>query len=88
MPKLVLAPSADVEVLADGAAPAKAWFNFASTGVAGGNEGRSLRVVYMVQHHHRRVLGPPQGVKLVPVALAERQELLQITTIKSASRRL
>lgn len=76
----ILAPSADVKVLADGAAPAKAWFNLASTRVAGGNKGRSLRVVYMVQHHHRRVLRPPQGVKLVPVALAKRQELLQTTT--------
>jgi len=33
--------------------------------------------VQMIQHHGTAVLGSPDGVKLVVVALAQRQERLQ-----------
>ena len=51
--------------------------NLQTTGVAGAGKGWSIWVVQMVQHHGTAVLGSPDGVKLVVVALAQRQERLQ-----------
>ena len=45
--------------------------------IAGGGEGGGLRVVQVVQHHHAAVLGAPQRVELVVVALAQGQEGLR-----------
>ena len=45
--------------------------------VADACKGWGVRVVQMVQYHCTAVLGPPDGVKLVVVALAQRQEGLQ-----------
>ena len=44
--------------------------------VARVHEARVLRVVKVVQHHHARVFGAPELVKLVVIALAEGEELL------------
>lgn len=54
-----------------------------AAGVADAGKGRGIRVVQVVQHHGTAVLGPPDGVKLVVVALAQRQESLQPAKGKS-----
>lgn len=72
----VLALLAQVEVDALRAAVASASLDLPVALVAGAGEGRGLRVVQVVEQHHAAVLGSAQGVKLVVVALAERQELL------------
>ena len=71
------AGSADVEVGAHGAAVTRPGLDLAVAHVAGGGEGGRVGVVQVVQHHHAAVLGAPQRVKLVVVALAQRQERLQ-----------
>ena len=73
----VLAVGAHVEVLADGAAEALAGLDLHAAGVAGAGEGGRVRIVQVVQHHHAAVLRAPHAVKLVVVALAQRQERLQ-----------
>ena len=73
----VFAVDADVKIGADGAAIALAWLDLALAIVASGHKGRLLRVVQVIDHHHAAVLGAPQTVKLIVVALAERQEGLQ-----------
>ena len=73
----VLALLAQVVVGALCAAVAPAGLNLPVALVAGAGKGGCLRVVQVVQHHHAAVLGPAQGVKLVVVPLAEREELLQ-----------
>ena len=73
---LVPAVPAQVEVRAHRAAVALARLDLLLAVVAGAGEGGGIRVVQVVQHHHAAVLGPPQRVKLVVVALAQRQELL------------
>ena len=73
----VFAVDADVKVGADGATVALAWLDLALAVVARGHKGRLLRVVQVVDHHHAAVLGAPQTVKLIVVALAERQEGLR-----------
>lgn len=83
----VLALRTDVKVLAHGAPPTEAWLDFSAARVASSNEGRGLGVVNVVEHHHRRVLGSPQGVELIPVALAEREELLQVQARKVVSQK-
>lgn len=72
----VLAVGAHVKVLADRAAEALAGLNLHAAGVAGAGEGGRVRVVQVVQHHHAAVLRAPHAVKLVVVALAQRQERL------------
>ena len=42
--------------------------------VAGMCEGWCSRIMKMVQDHHGRVLGTPELIKLVVIALAEREE--------------
>ena len=84
----VVAVHAEVIVLALGAAVARAGLDFPLAVVAGARKGGGLRVVQVVQHHHAAVLGPPQGVKLVVVALAQRQERLQCTQVDASASRL
>ena len=68
----VLALLAQVVVRALCAAIAAASLDLPVALVAGAGEGWGLRVVQVVEHHHAAVLGPPQGVELVVVALAQR----------------
>ena len=81
----VVAVHAEVVVLALGAAVARAGLNLPLAVVAGARKGGGLRIVQVVQHHHAAVLGPPQGVELVVVALAQRQERLQGTQVDAAA---
>ena len=74
----VLAVGTEVIVCALCASEAMASLNLKPTAVACACKGRSIWVVQMVQHHSTAVLGSPDGVKLVVVALAQRQEGLQI----------
>lgn len=46
-------------------------------GVAGAGKGGSVGVMQVVQHHGAAVLGAPDGVELVVVALTQRKESLQ-----------
>lgn len=72
-----LAGGAHVKVLADSAAEALAGLDLVAAVVAGAGEGRGVRVVQVVQHHHAAVLRAPHAVELVVVALAQRQERLR-----------
>ena len=45
--------------------------NLQLAGVAGAGKGRSVWVVQVVQHHGAAVLGTPDGVELVVVALTQ-----------------
>ena len=54
--------------------------NLQAAQVAHTCKGWGVRVVQVIQHHCTAVLGPPDGVKLVVVALAQRQEGLQSTS--------
>ena len=69
---------AQVVVLAHRAAVTAPRFDLVVAVVAGAGKGRRVWVVQVVQHHHAAVFGPPQGVELVVIALAERQELLHV----------
>lgn len=59
------------------ASEAMASLDLQPTQVADACKGWGIRVVQVVQHHCTAVLGPPDGVKLVVVTLAQRQESLQ-----------
>ena len=74
----VLAVGTQVIVCALHTSEAMACFNLHVAVVASAGEGRSIWVVQVVQHHGTAVLGSPDGVKLVVVALTKRQERLQI----------
>ena len=74
MPHVDLAAGAHVEVRAHRAAEAAAGLDLRITLVAAAGERRRVRVVEVVQHHHAAVLGAPERVELVVVALAQRQE--------------
>lgn len=73
----VLAVGAQVVVCTLRAPEPMTSLNLEATVVAGAGKGGRIRVVQMVQHHSAAVLGSPDGVKLVVVALAQRQEGLQ-----------
>lgn len=73
----VVALSTQVIVRALWASEAMASLDLQATQVADACKGRGIRVVQVVQHHGTAVLGSPDGVKLVVVALAQRQEGLQ-----------
>lgn len=66
----MVAVRAQIEVCALRASEAMASLNLQATAVADACEGWSIRVMQVVQHHGTAVLGPPDGVKLVVVALA------------------
>ena len=51
--------------------------NLQTTAVASASKGWCIWVVQVIQHHGAAVLGPPDGVKLVVIALTQRQERLQ-----------
>ena len=70
-PARVVAYSTQVIVCALRASEAMASLDLQPTAVAYACKGWSVRVVQVVQHHGTAVLGPPDGVKLVMVALAQ-----------------
>lgn len=76
-PASLMTGGAQVIVCALWASEAMASLNLQSTTVAHASKGWSIRVVQVVQHHGTAVLGSPDGVKLVVVALTQRQESLQ-----------
>jgi len=80
----VVAHCTQVIVRALWASEAVASLDLETTGIAGAGKGRGIWVVQMVQHHGTAVLGSPDGVKLVVVALAQRQERLQAYFAPSA----
>mmetsp|Transcript_6309 Transcript_6309/g.17839 ORF Transcript_6309/g.17839 Transcript_6309/m.17839 type:complete len:621 (-) Transcript_6309:1810-3672(-) len=67
---------AHVVVTAHAAPVAGARLDFARADVARAHKGGFVGVVQVVQHHHGAVLRAPQGVELVVVPLAQREELL------------
>lgn len=71
--------SAQVEVLACSASVAIARLDRCLASIARGSKGRCLWVVQVVEHHHAAMLCAANGVKLVVVALTERQKVLQAT---------
>lgn len=73
----VVAYCTQVKVRALWASEAMSSLDLVTTGVAGAGKGWGIWVVQMIQHHGTAVLGSPDGVKLVVVALAQRQERLQ-----------
>lgn len=72
----VLALGTQIIVCALHASEAVASFNLHIAVIASAGEGWCIRIVQVIQHHRTAVLGPPDGVKLVVVALAQRQERL------------
>jgi hypothetical protein len=74
---LVPASLAEVVVTAHIASEALAGVNLRVTVIARACESRLGGVVQMVQNHHAAVAGPAEGVKLVVVSLAQRQEGLE-----------
>ena len=73
----VFAVSAQVKVCALRASVTMTSLNLQTTAVASASKGWCIWIVQVIQHHGAAVLGPPDGVKLVVVALAQRQECLQ-----------
>ena len=73
----VLAVGTEVEVSALHTSEAMPRLNLHAAVVASAGKGGSIWVVQVVQHHCAAVLGPSDGVKLVVVALTQRQECLQ-----------
>ena len=79
-PAGAVADCTQVVVRALWASEAVASLNLQATAVADTGKGWSIRVVQVVQHHCTAVLRSPDGVKLVVVALTQRQESLQTQT--------
>ncbi len=76
-PPCVMAVGTQIIVCALWASEAMASLYFQTTDVASAGKGWSVWVVQMVQHHSTAVLSPPDGVKLIVIPLAQRQERLQ-----------
>jgi hypothetical protein len=64
-----VAARAHVKVGAHGAAQARADLDLLAAHVAVAGKRWRVRIVQVIQHHHAAVLGTPQRVKLVVIAL-------------------
>ena len=70
-PACVMTLCTQIKVRALWASEAMASLNLQATTIASAGKGWSIWVMQMVQHHSTAVLGSPDGVKLVVVALTQ-----------------
>mmetsp|Transcript_1643 Transcript_1643/g.7190 ORF Transcript_1643/g.7190 Transcript_1643/m.7190 type:complete len:297 (-) Transcript_1643:1088-1978(-) len=72
----LVADLTELHILAYGALPTIIGADFHAAAATLRQELLDMRIVQVVQHQHRRVLRPPQLVKLIVIHLAEIEELL------------